>query len=62
MNEEFTGQVKQSNKKKNQLQIEWAFLHAENSEPERESEALAEASNTASSTVHGERVTQLQRA
>lgn len=64
MNEEFTGQVKQSNKqtKKKQLQIEWAFLHTENSEPERESEASAEASNTASSTVHGERVTQLQRA
>lgn len=32
-------------------------MHTENSEPERESEASAEASNTASSTVHGERVT-----
>lgn len=37
------------------------LLHTENSDPERESEASAETSNTASSTVHGERVMQLQR-
>ena len=35
---------------KKQLQPEWAFLQTENSEPERESEASAETSNTASST------------
>lgn len=53
-------QTSWTNKQKNTTSY-WGPLHTENSEPGERMRSSAETSNTASSTVHGERVMQLQR-